>query len=347
MKTTRDTFIIMKGLAILFIAIHNLVGLDTYDYAKCNEMNFEIARTLVTFNNFKTPTFKIIGDFISFICWFGVPVFVFLSGYGLSKKYEKMNFSPITYIKHSYTKLLILVLPAAVYFSTILLLEGNYYRLFWQAISLTFLNGLFRLPAFCPTYWYFSLTFQLYLCYILFRKVKSKELLLVIALVFLIMQGLVSYIDLEGQVLLSYMRHNFIGWIPVFVLGIVAAKVNLFNSFEDYSGLVYLVICFLCIVLSYALNINFYLWLLLPFVSIVFFYCLSLLVESTNISRKFFIWYGKLSSYIFVAHPIAVLLINDNDINIVVKTFIYIILFTLLSVVYKYIVNFTKRFINV
>ena len=79
----------MKGFAIIFIMLHNFLHIN--GFSKENETVFYLERTQMFFQNVLNQPLNVIGDVFSFIGWVGVPVFVFLSGYGLERKYHKSD----------------------------------------------------------------------------------------------------------------------------------------------------------------------------------------------------------------------------------------------------------------
>lgn len=85
MLTRQDTDS-MKGVAILFIVLHNL--LHWISKTKENEFSYSVEKTKLFFENLFTNADTLWMDVFSFLGWYGVPAFLFLSGYGLVKKYE-------------------------------------------------------------------------------------------------------------------------------------------------------------------------------------------------------------------------------------------------------------------
>ena len=295
----------------------------------------------------------VVGILLSFIGWCGVPVFVLLSGYGLSKKYgrrdEKIN--ELSFIKYNYLKLLSLILPAVIFFLTFYSIEGSWKTVLKGLFSLTFLNTF--IPGFnsiAPPFWYFSLTFQLYLAFLLLYRVKNWKVLTVIGIIFLSLYIVVGPDCLQSDILLKRMRLTLFGWIPVFVIGILLARDNnilMTKAYIDdnmgncvkYGILSILII--VSLVLLTLVNKNYYLWILMPFIAIVFFYSIALLVERVPGINSVSLWLGKFSPYIFVSHPIALLVIehvfNDliTDMPLSLLAVMYTLLFLTISSIYN------------
>ena len=112
-----------------------------------------------------------------------------------------------------------------------------------------------------------------------------------------------------GQKPVSYMHYNFIAWIPLFVTGILVARINGNRNLIGFShkSLDVVVMCVSFVVL-FLINKSFYLWIFMPFVSVLFFYISANIMSWNNVLKKLGVWLGGLSSYIFVVHPIAQLL---------------------------------------
>lgn len=343
----REQITIMRGFAILFIALHNYLHLEPFRLVQENEMKFDSANAQVFFYHLSTPTFSVIGDIFSFIGWCGVPLFVFLSGYGLVIKHESRicMIDIKTYIKYSYQKLLFLLLPAAVFFTIYHLLMGNVVGVIRRLFSLTFLNNLANeligsFPSFAPTYWYFGLTFQLYIIYLICRRFQSYKILYLIAIVFLLLQLLLSPELYDAPKVLSYIRHNSFGWITFFICGMLVGREHLEKGHNSkiYSITPYLKTggVFL-LLLMFVMNVNFYAWIFMPFVAILFFISLGLILEKNTKLYRIMVWIGNLSSYIFVAHPIAMVIVQNIPLSVSlwISTLVYVTLFMCIALAYK------------
>lgn len=91
-------------------------------------------------------------------------------------------------------------------------------------------------------------------------------------------------------------------------------------------------------VLVIAFNVNYFLWLFIPFASLLMFYCAAkLTVEKENLFKRAVIWVGTNSAFIFVSHPIARSLIQHLPwaINIVAIVLIYVIVTLVVSIGYR------------
>ncbi len=112
MDISREQSATLKGLAITIIIVHNFV--DHLLEIKCNEMSFNQERVDIFLSNvFSENSFWYI---LSYAGWIGVPVFLFLSGYGLTRKYnqKQTEFNIFSYLQHHIVKLVKLFLPLYV-----------------------------------------------------------------------------------------------------------------------------------------------------------------------------------------------------------------------------------------
>lgn len=335
MKTfSQETTVAMKGFAIIFIMLHNFLHIN--GFSKENETVFYLERTQMFFQNVLNQPLNVIGDVFSFIGWVGVPVFVFLSGYGLERKYHKSDgINTRSYIKHSYLKLFWLLLPAAsFYFAWSILVDSNLLKALNNFVLLTMLNNFVHnmVPIHPGVYWYFGLTFQLYLLFLLLRKLDNIRLLMWGGIC-IVIQMITNPTWFEEQVILDLLKNNFVGWLPFFVTGMIIGR----KEFDLNKGL-----CWLLMIVSFALvvfmNVNYYLWLFIPFASILMFYCMAkIATTSESLFKKIIVWVGTNSAFIFVSHPIARTLIMQFSIsvNIAVLVLIYVVIALLLSIGYR------------
>ena len=293
--------LLLRGLAIFFIVFHNFFHF--YTFVPENEFGFDadnLSRFLMHFKT-ESPLF-IIGDVFSFLGWLGVSVFVFLSGYGLVRKYEKSGSALIVrdYLWHSWKKLILLMLPGVLLF--VLMNLGNSAFILRSFFSLTLLSNITAVYTDPGVYWYFGLTFELYLLYILFYHNRSWKLLAGIVVLAIAAQLLVL-LSQNSDVLYWFM-HNLTGWVLDFILGIMVARSGKL-SWQNLSVWKLLMIAIVAGGLFVVCNSSKYLWLFIHLFAIVFFVALSLIIHRTRYLKKCFMYLGSLSSFLFVMHPVA------------------------------------------
>ena len=93
------------------------------------------------------------------------------------------------------------------------------------------------------------------------------------------------------------------------------------------------------------MNLNFYIWIFVPFISLIFFYSLAKLTERGHFVKLAVLWLGNYSAYIFAVHPIVRTIVMAVPIEMpaVLMTVIYIALFCIGAVAYKFIVDKLNR----
>ena len=222
---SKENSAIMRGVAILFIMLHNFLHYGSFGFSKENEMSFSAEKQEVFLNAISAPDANIFGEFFSFIGWIGVPVFIFLTGYGLAKKYPiGCPFDRRKYLRHNYLKLFCLMFPAILFFLCMDIKNGMWESFFKHIFSLSMLHGLYypQLKISPGVYWYFSLAFQFYIFYLIFRKYLTSTVLLLLSTLSLIILYWLCISDFED--VLSIYRHCITGWFPVFALGLYAAS---------------------------------------------------------------------------------------------------------------------------
>ena len=337
---------ILRGFAIITIVLHNFVHL--YGFVSENEFRFDAELLPRFLMNLKTQSLPfVVGDIFSFVGWLGVPVFVFLSGYGLVKKYEKTNavLVPRNYIWHSWKKLFLLMLPAVLFF-----VFWNIHDTRFISRSLFSLTLLANISAVYPepgVYWYFGLTFEVYLMYLLFFYKRSPKLLVGIFVFFLIIQIQALCFHLDGVT--YWFMHNLIGWFLDFALGMLAARSVKFSQHTPSSVILLSIIAIVSGILAVLCNHNQFVWLFIHFFAIVFFIAVSLLIDKTRWIKKIFKHLGSISAFLFVMHPIARSIVNElfsTDYSFIVRIPIYLLLAFLGAYLYKYLYfRFISKFI--
>ena len=304
---TKEECRIMRGWAIIAIVLHNYCHKLPLASTE-NEFVWVFDHTQYFFHHFADSLFI---NIFSFWGHYGVPIFVFLSGYGLAMKYEICNGGKINikrFILSHYKKL-----------TTMMLLGLMAYYLYCWAISDTFtMNDHFWLrlaamltytinlipfgyfPVEPGPYWYFMLTMELYVIYIFLLHKNGNLPLFLLCFISIIAFGV-----FEGQgKMILWMKLNLFGASIPFSLGILAGRSNLkAKSYESSSrtgtyGLLMLVSLPILIVSE----LHFYTWLFTSIAVLVFGISLSRL--SKGVVGKAVGWIGGVSNIIFVVHPI-------------------------------------------
>ena len=334
----------MKGNAILFVALHNFFhSSHLTEFVRENENTFDVQKTLDYFNVLKSFELSDIGQFFSFLGWIGVVVFMFISGYGLVKKYEGNGnqLKAGKYIFYSWKKLAVLLLMGVVYFVIIAVATGSGKIVIPRSLlQLTLLNNLLmpRLSIDPGVYWYFGLAFEFYLLYLLVRRWSARSLMIGAGCLLLIQIAAIIVWGPESEPW-SWLRHNFMGWGQVFLTGMAVAKSN-FEKHLPTKTLPLFLLAGLCLVSLPFLFLNVWTWfLIVPFVAVMFFVFLAGGVNNTKILKRIGLWLGKYSAFIFVVHPIVrsmIIILNKRvSLELWQMTAIYIFAVILGAFIYK------------
>ena len=235
---------------------------------------------------------------------------------------------------------MLLLLPAASFFTIYFVMKGTWGVIPKTVLQLSLLYN-FTMPAltiYPGVFWYFGLTFELYVLYILLRKQNSSSLAIAAGGSILLQAVTIAYFGPQSSEW-SWVRHNFLGWCHVFIFGMIAAKSKIETLLPDNT--LYLLFCaIVCIALLPVALLNMWCWLLfVPYLALHFFVFWAGAVKRSLLLHKIGMWLGSYSAFIFVGHPIARLLImrfcGHVNIPLWLVTAIYLILFLLIALAYK------------
>ena len=201
MSKEQSSFI--KGLGILLIMIHNFV--DILLGISCNEMKYIQHSVDVFLSNLVTT--DSIWYIISFAGWIGVPLFFFLSGYGLTKKYHAPIINYSTYAKNHVVKLWELLIP--VYLVYFFLYRTNIQSFITQiTFTINFFSyGKNNFHIDPGIYWFFGAIFQFYLLFLILKRLNTNRLW-IICFIFLALHYFVLYFANNDT--MQWVRRNFL-----------------------------------------------------------------------------------------------------------------------------------------
>ena len=291
----------LRGIAIIFIMLHNYCHWLPFAVPE-NEFSFSVEKYIHFWNVINWESLFI--QFFSFWGHLGVSAFVLLSGFGLVIKYDNISINWKSFTINHYKKLCIPMVSGFVIYYVVLFFI-NYpnnqdfstiipIKRFLAQLTLTinFLPNPHRIIAPGP-YWYFGLTMQFYIVYILLVYKRSISYITLIALCVFVISLFLEY----NPKLLISTKYNFIGWLFPFIYGIILGR----NNYNPSIRITYFIIV-ITILLILLFGYSYYTWLLIPLlVSILFTHIITILpTYITNILDII----GKKSLYIFVLHPI-------------------------------------------
>ena len=333
----------MRGVAMVCIMLHNIL----YKLLKVsvNEFYFEYNRVELFTNSIEAHPQYVAADALSFLGWYGVAVFMFLSGYGLVRKYEYTDrpLPIVPFVANRWLKLFkMIILPMIIFIGVRWGFESISYLLHDIACpQLTLLgNILTPYPHMLSIYWFFGITFQLYIFYrLLVYRCSTTWIVLLNVLGFVLFTWVWLYEDLQT---LAVVRLNCVGWILPLTLGVLFARYDFSYIFSKRWVMIAVVL--LSGVVLTAMNYNPYVWYFSPIVAII----------ASLFLAKLWQWQwwkvGILSSSIFVIHPIVRYLIimnpkvldffgynpaSPHTINSIVITAIYAVIVFCVAMLYK------------
>ena len=227
----------MRGIAIIAIMLHNychLIG----KIVKENEFRYAASNNDRLWEAVTHPDALLPVHLLSYFGHYGVPVFLFLSGFGLVMKYEaggpglsgsSGKYGICRFVRYHYLKLLsMLIVGFSLYLCVEVLMSGKF-QFHWDNVLAQLLMYINMLPE--PgkiirpgIYWFFGLMMELYIIYRLLLCRRSSWFVVALITVCWLLQ--VSCCDPDGEAMkrLRYMRYNFIGAMLPFGLGILVAR---------------------------------------------------------------------------------------------------------------------------
>ena len=331
---------VLRGVAISAIALHNYCHWLKGAVLE-NEFNYSQKHADAALRYLSHPDGYLPMQFFSFLGHYGVVLFVFLSAYGLEKKYGQSSSKvpALPFIWNHYLKLLSMLLVGYIGF-ILLNLRIYMFDFSWGFIldalsQITMVSNITSdifSPQFLGPYWYFGLTLQLYVLYrlLLFRKPWA------ICVGFMVLSWLVQTVcDPMGQTL-YYLKINSLGHIFTFGLGILYARYGRELSKSNYA-----VICVISALLIWFTGLWFQSWLWTPLFVCAF--GLSLIKLFPAWISKSFAWIGGISAALFVSHPLVrkvCMNLNDKyDLGAYTGLLIYIISALVVAVIFQKIID--------
>lgn len=316
----------MKGFSIMCIVLHNLLHL-LHPLVKENEFIYNYNRRAYwMWDHIVNLHHNVIGDILSFFGWYGVPIFIFLSGYGITKKYESDKRTPEEnswwgFFSYNYSKLWFLMIPAFLLY--VLFGTTIYDKSFeWDAIlaqcTMT-INFMCSPKSIDPgVFWYFGLTLQLYLVYRLLLHKKSRMFFILISFTLIFVSvtwsaAILPHENLKQQPSFEYFSHNCIRWFLPFVMGCCWAKIP--ENKTESKPLFWFGVLVFSIAVLIGCSFHQKLWLLTPAFAVFVIISWVKLIQPFDWIMKAGCWLGALSAYIFAIHPLIRMFFADSIIE--------------------------------
>ena len=330
----------MRGIAILAIMLHNYCHY-VKGIVKENEYQFFDKRIDGLWEALTHPDEFLPMHLLSFFGHYGVPVFLFLSGYGLVRKYENESrgqshdsgenhatrpVNSFSFLRYHYLKLLRMLIVGFVLFIMVDAVTPGRFPFHWDNVIAQLLMYINVLPEpdkiiWPGIYWFFGLMMQLYIVYRLLLYRRSSWYVVTLIAVCWLLQ---VFCDPDGDSL-NRLRYNFIGGMLPFGLGVVfggtgvrgcegtrillpqiiSSKVisHPRTPAPPYLRIISLLLALASIPLVIAMSFSFHSWLWIPVVIIIG--TIAMVKAMPEVVLKVFVFFGTYSAALFVAHPIA------------------------------------------
>jgi len=311
----------LRGLAIIGIFLHNychwlapVVKENEYQYFQENVNWF--------YHVIHSPLDKLFFfHILSFFGHYGVPVFLFLSAYGLTMKYEQQREVPQgdrqpmqeklpvwCFIKYHWLKLFSMMIVGFVAFTMLdaITPSPHHYAVMDIIGQMGLFNNLLPHPddiIWPGPYWFFGLMIQFYIVYrlCLYRRHWVWNVLLIV-----ICAAIQLACDPEGEALNRW-RYNFIGGMLPFGFGVLYARYM--HPLNTATHLVLFLLSLFAIVL---MSFNYITWYCVPLAVCIASVSFVKLASRLQVAQKEYktgfmamlTWVGSISAALFVCHPI-------------------------------------------
>ena len=309
---TRNECTAMKGIAILGIMLHNYCHW-LKDIIRENEYTWQQWKCDKLVAVLQQPDEFLPMHLVSFFGHYGVPVFLFLSGFGLVMKYEKLQakVSVWRFCRYNYLKLFRMFIIGFVLFVMLDAFTPGMHR--YEASEVLAMLGMYANFFEHPSevvwpgpYWYFSVTLQLYILYrLVFYQWRHWGVVVVLIVICWLWQ-LSCHDDMET---LERLRYNLVGGMLPFGMGVLLARFEplLMKHVKVTSGwrlmMGYLLMLILMVVFIFFFSVmSFDKWLWIPALIVVGTIALVKLIPRQVM--PYVLWLGSISAAIFVAHPL-------------------------------------------
>jgi uncharacterized membrane protein len=298
----------LRGLAILGIVLHNfchwlnpIVKENEYQYI---QHNVDWFAQVVTHPDLLLPA-----HLLSFFGHYGVPIFLFLSAYGLEKKYGNANIAPAAeggqekvgvwkFIRYHFLKLFKMMIVGFICFIIIdRLTPGAWHYTLTQVVcQLGMVNNLLPDPdhqIWPGPFWFFGLMLQLYVVYRLLMYRRNTWWTVGFMVLFV---GIQLLLVPDGDAMNRY-RYNFMGGMLPFGAGLLWARLCKGQRGTLFWLGTFLFMSFLIVAGSF----NSISWAFVPCLICIAALSLIKLLPTSWLTPL--VWMGDISAALFVIHP--------------------------------------------
>lgn len=308
---TRAECAALRGLAIIGIFLHNYchwLG----PVVKENEYTFSQHNVDWLTAVMASPDGLLPAHLVSFFGHYGVPVFLFLSAYGLELKYGRSLYAPaFRFVAYHWKKLFSMMIVGFVSFTIVdAMTPGRWHYTLTQVVAqLAMVNNLLPDPdhnIWPGPFWFFGLMLQLYVVY---RLLLYKRHWAWTAGAMVVCLGVQLAFAPESEAL-NWYRYNFMGGMLPFGLGLLYARYGNRIILTNLNTLSLLVSVVFCGFMVMWMSASYLLWSLVPLVvCILCVYVVKLLSQAARRPvgawlMERLVWMGEISAALFVIHPV-------------------------------------------
>lgn len=308
---TRAECAALRGLAIIGIFLHNYchwLG----PVVKENEYTFSQHNVDWLTAVMASPDGLLPAHLVSFFGHYGVPVFLFLSAYGLELKYGRSLYAPaFRFVAYHWKKLFSMMIVGFVSFTIVdAMTPGRWHYTLTQVVAqLAMVNNLLPDPdhnIWPGPFWFFGLMLQLYVVY---RLLLYKRHWAWTAGAMVVCLGVQLAFAPESEAL-NWYRYNFMGGMLPFGLGLLYARYGNRIILTNLNTLSLLVSVVFCGFMVMWMSASYLLWSVVPLVVCVL--CVYVVKLLTQAARRpvgawlmeRLVWMGEISAALFVIHPV-------------------------------------------
>lgn len=308
---TRAECAALRGLAIIGIFLHNYchwLG----PVVKENEYTFSQHNVDWLTAVMASPDGLLPAHLVSFFGHYGVPVFLFLSAYGLELKYGRSLYAPaFRFVAYHWKKLFSMMIVGFVSFTIVdAMTPGRWHYTLTQVLAqLAMVNNLLPDPdhnIWPGPFWFFGLMLQLYAVY---RLLLYKRHWAWTAGAMVVCLGVQLAFAPESEAL-NWYRYNFMGGMLPFGLGLLYARYGNRIILTNLNTLSLLVSVVFCGFMVMWMSASYLLWSVVPLVVCVLcVYVVKLLSQAARRPvgawlMERLVWMGEISAALFVIHPV-------------------------------------------
>lgn len=308
---TRAECAALRGLAIIGIFLHNYchwLG----PMVKENEYTFSQHNVDWLTAVMASPDGLLPAHLVSFFGHYGVPVFLFLSAYGLELKYGRSLYAPaFRFVAYHWKKLFSMMIVGFVSFTIVdAMTPGRWHYTLTQVVAqLAMVNNLLPDPdhnIWPGPFWFFGLMLQLYVVY---RLLLYKRHWAWTAGAMVVCLGVQLAFAPESEAL-NWYRYNFMGGMLPFGLGLLYARYGNRIILTNLNTLSLLVSVVFCGFMVMWMSASYLLWSVVPLVvCILCVYVVKLLSQAARRPvgawlMERLVWMGEISAALFVIHPV-------------------------------------------